>query len=144
MTTDQEVEDFIEHFGVRGQKWGVRRNRRANNLVKVGTGNASRSAKIRAGVTTSPLDLIRGRGFKGGAARRGERQISRNARVKSGESSVKDKLVYYGGTKYQDIIPTGKSAHNTKAAVGATIAGVVLVGVGKTVIKNMLGKKEDG
>lgn len=141
MTIDQEVEDILEHFGVRGQKWGVRRERRANLLVKVGEGKATRIEKIRAGATTSALDLYRGKGFKGGAAIRGARTISRNARVKSGESSVRDKLVYYGGTKYQDVVPTKKGAHNTKAAVGATIAGVMLVGIGKTVVKNLLKNK---
>lgn len=28
MTTDLEVSDFLEHFGIRGQRWGVRKTNR--------------------------------------------------------------------------------------------------------------------
>lgn len=30
MITDEDVDEFLEHFGVKGQKWGVRRNRESS------------------------------------------------------------------------------------------------------------------
>ena len=30
----QEVDDFFEHFGVKGMRWGVRRNRNNTNTIK--------------------------------------------------------------------------------------------------------------
>jgi hypothetical protein len=117
----------LEHFGVKGMKWGVRRERRAQTHVNVGKGEGTRSEKIRSGATIGPVDFVKGRGFQGAAARKGERQQLRNARVKSGESSVRDKIAYYGGSKYQDIFPTGKAATNTAAAVGASVAGAIIV-----------------
>ena len=131
------TDDFLEHYGVKGMRWGVRRDRRANTLVKVGKGKGTRSEKTRAALTTSPVDIVKGRGLKGGAKRRGERQLARNKRVRNGEASAKDYLVYYGGTKYQDLIPTGKDRLNTKAAVGATVAGYMLVSVGAQVARNL-------
>jgi hypothetical protein len=130
----QEDIDFLEHYGVKGQRWGVRRDRRANTLKKVGSGKGSGTEKLRAYTTVSPLDVARGRGFKGAAKLRGERQLSRNARIRKGEASVRDILVYYGGTKHQDLIPTNKKKTNTKAALGASIAGVVLVSIGSNAI----------
>lgn len=126
MIIDEEV--FLEHYGVKGMQWGVRRNRRANSLVKVGAGKGGKSEKVRAALTVGPIDLIKGRGLKGGAGRKGMRQLQRNARVKAGEASVSDKLKYYGGSKYQDIFPTGKAATNTKAAIGASVAGYLVFG----------------
>ena len=131
-------EYFLEHFGVAGMKWGVRRNRRANTLAKVGRGEGTKGEKLRAYSQLSPLDIAKGRGLRGGARVRGNRQLQRNARVKAGEGSVRDKLAFVGGSRYQDIFPTGKSAGNTKAAVGASIAGVLLVSVGSKAIKKAL------
>lgn len=128
--TQLTSKDYLEHFGVKGMRWGVRRDRRAQNLVNVGQGKGTATQKLRAYGTTSPLDVVRGRGFKGGARIRGQRQLARNKRIRNGEASVRDRLVYVGGTKYQDIFPTGKSRTNTSAAVGASIAGALVVSVG--------------
>lgn len=137
-----DVNDFLEHFGVKGMRWGVRRDNRANTLVRVGRGQGTKSQKVRAALTTSPLDIVKGRGLKGGALRRGQRQLARNSRVRSGEASVKDKLAYYGGSRYQDIIPTGKARSNTAAAVGASIAGVLLVNVGSQAVGSIIRKSQ--
>lgn len=126
---------YIEHYGVKGMQWGVRRDRRANTHVKVGEGLGNKSERIRSALTVGPVDLVKGGGFRGAAARRGKRQIDRNARVRAGESSAKDKIAYYGGSKYQDVFPTGKSSTNTKAAVGATIAGYLVVANGIALAK---------
>jgi len=135
MTVPLQVDiDWLEHHGVKGQQWGVRRQRRAGMLKKVGQGKGTRSEKIRAGMQVSALDLVRGKGFKGAARVRGERQVARNDRMKKGEASIKDRMAYIGGTRAQDILPTGKGPNNHKAAIGASVAGVVLLSVGMNVL----------
>lgn len=41
MTTQEEVDDFLEHHGVKGQKWGIR-NKRNKALT-----NAEKAARVR-------------------------------------------------------------------------------------------------
>lgn len=133
--SDESIDIFLEHYGAKGMKWGVRRDRRANNLAEVGIGE--NGSRLRALARYTPLDALKFRGLKKASGIRGERQLSRNARVRAGESSMRDKLVYYGGTKLQDIIPTGKSASNTRAAAGASIAGAMLIGIGMQAFKRL-------
>lgn len=105
--TDDEIDKyFLEHAGVKGMKWGVRRNNRAETLNRVGRGEGSGMDKVKAALNVSGIDLIKGRGLQGAAARRGARVTARNDRVQKGEGSVKDMLVYYGSTRYQDLLPS--------------------------------------
>lgn len=134
--TDEDIDKFLEHFGVKGQQWGVRRYNRAQARVNVGKGKGTTGQKLRSYANLGPIDLIKGGGLRGGAARKGARQISRNDRVRAGESSVRDKLAYYGGTRYQDIIPTSRSKKNAKSALGASVAGAVLVSIGIAAAKS--------
>ncbi len=135
---NEKGEDWLEHHGVKGQQWGVRRNRRANSLAEVGSGKGTTTQKLRALATMTPLDILRGRGLKTAARIRSTRQLARNERVKEGEASVKDKIAFYGGSRYQDIFPTGKPATNTHAMLGASIAGAIVVSMGTQVIKRAL------
>lgn len=43
------VEDVLEHYGIKGMKWGVRRRRGANGRVGGGKSNTSSSAKKEKG-----------------------------------------------------------------------------------------------
>ena len=135
------ADEFLEHFGIKGMQWGVRRDRRAAALVKVGSGQGTTSQKVRALARYTPLDAVKLRGLKKASRIRGERQLARNARVHAGESSVKDKIMFFGGVKLQDIIPTtGEKRFDGsagKAAIGASIAGALLLGVGRIAISNL-------
>lgn len=105
--TDDEIDMyFLDHTGVKGMKWGVRRNKRAETLNRVGRGEGSGKDKVKAALNVNAIDLIKGRGLQGAAARRGARVTARNDRVQKGEGSVKDMLVYYGSTRYQDLLPS--------------------------------------
>lgn len=97
---------YLEHYGVPGMKWGVRRNRRAERLAKVGRGEGSKSDKIRALGNVSLKDVAKGRGLKGAAKLRSDIQIARNERVASGKASVRDKLAYHGSARLSDLVPT--------------------------------------
>lgn len=140
----QEDVEFLEHFGIKGMQWGVRRDRRAQGLITVGQGKGTKGQKLSAVARYTPLDALKFRGIKKASRLRGERQLARNDRVRSGKSSVLDKLLYVGGTKAQDIIPTTgadrtnrHTANATKAAVGASITGALLVKVGLTTYKTI-------
>jgi hypothetical protein len=140
MNTDQAVDEFLEHHGVRGQKWGVRKLRRTQNFQQVGAGKGTTSQKFRAGYNTGPIDLVKGRGFRGGAARKGARQANANQLVNSGHRTTRATLTRLAGMRYQDVIPTNKAATNTTAAVGASLAGVILVKAGTTAVKKLAKK----
>lgn len=65
MTTEDEVNEFLSHYGVPGMKWGVRR---ANN-------RESRTARLKDGTATRRDKLIREADLDGGrtqAINRGE------------------------------------------------------------------------
>ena len=136
MIITEEV--YLEHFGVKGMKWGVRRDRRAQTHAKVGRGEGTRGERLRSAVQIGPKDFIKGRGLQGAARIKGARQLERNARVRSGQGSVRDKLAYVGGTRYQDMFPTGKSANNTKAAIGASVVGAFLFAQGAQILSKSL------
>jgi hypothetical protein len=141
VTNDVLVDDFLEHHGIRGQKWGIRKKRRAENFRQVGTGKATRMQKIRAGRSTGPIDLVKGGGFKGGAARKAKRITNANQLVESGHRTTRATLTRLKELHYQDIIPTSKSATNTKAAVGASVAGFVLANYGYVAVKKLAKSK---
>jgi len=106
---DQEVYDFLEHFGVKGMQWGVRRDNRVESLAKIGRGEGSLKDKTKAilgpnGVTVG--SIIKNKGLKEAAQKRADKLTERNYKVRSGEASVKQTLAYYGGTRFTDLIPT--------------------------------------
>ena len=144
MLIDEEVylvyeeEDFFEHHGIKGQKWGIRKQRRMENLRRVGQGDASTTQKLRAAYDTGPIDLVKGRGFKGGAARRSARQKKAFDNIGTGKTTARNILTRVAAHRVQDLIPTSKSKTNTKAAVGATMAGLVLAKVGHHVVKRAI------
>ncbi len=115
--------------------WGVRRNRRANRFLKVGTGKGNNSEKLRSYTDLGPIDLVKGRGFKGGALRKGVRITNANKNIKNGEFKARSILTYAANTRQQDLLPTSKSAANTKAAIGASLAAAILISAGQGYLK---------
>lgn len=133
MTALQEDLDFLEHVGVKGMKWGVRRNRRAELFKKRASGKANLTEKAYVQTHLGVVDRVKGGGTAGGAARKGARLQGRNDRVQNGKASVADYLLYYGTTKNKDIIPVrSKNAkttdRNKRALSAATAAGVLFAG----------------
>jgi len=117
----QDVE-FLEHFGVPGMKWGVRRDRRAGALVSLGSGEGGTISKVRsARDVLHPVDLVIGRGIRGGAKRRGARQLTRNAKVRSGQANAIDTIAYYGGTRAMDLIPVREKNVGKDTTAGRSI-----------------------
>jgi hypothetical protein len=129
-----EISDFLDHHGVRGQKWGIRKQRRAENFVKVGKGMGRPGERIRSATNVGPIDLVKGRGFRGAAARKGARQ----KKAFKGKLTGRKVLTRVAAVRYQDVIPTSQSKKNTSAAVGASIAGYILVHQGTKLVKKAI------
>lgn len=110
-----DEEEYLEHYGVKGMKWGVRRNRRAESLARVGRGEGTKGEKLKALGSVSVVDLVAGKGIKGAAKRRSDAQLERNKRVQSGKANIRDKMSYYGGTRIQDLAPSKTTTSSSKA-----------------------------
>ena len=113
MTTDIEVGEFLEHFGVKGMKWGVRNSERT---ARVASGNGSTGDKVRKVAGSSAVDLIRGKGVQGAAkiqVARGERK----ANLKTARKEVRGEIKAY-------------ATANKKRVLGASVAGALIGGPG--------------
>lgn len=102
-------EDYILHAGVKGMKWGVRRERRAERTRLASEPNASRALTFNQAVTDNWVlqtsYAIKNRSIKEGRKEYAEASRKRNELVKSGEASVSDRIRYYGSTRLEDLIP---------------------------------------
>ena len=136
-----EDAEFLEHFGMKGMKWGVRRQRRAESTARVGRGEGGGASKLRAvgtAVSRHPIDILRGHANLAKTSKiTATRQISRNKRVQSGHGSAMDIIKYYGSTRFQDLIPVkSKNAKlGMNAKKGKNMRGDVLaIGVGGAIV----------
>lgn len=98
--------DFLAHYGVKGMKWGVRKRakdrvkransnrlaKRSESLKRVSEGKGSIRDKAYALSTISSGKIIANKGFKNAAAEKASRLSDRNERVKSGKTTITDKL----------------------------------------------------
>ena len=107
----------LEHFGVKGMQWGVRRQRREARLRDVASGKSGTAGKLTnftgyiGGGTLprlGPVDLIKGGGIEGAAERKSRREKSRSDRFKKGKATAGDYVVRYGLLRPSDLIPVSK------------------------------------
>lgn len=139
-----EVEEFLEHHGIKGQKWGIRRLRRAELFKRASKPNSG-IAKTRA-ITggLGPIDLIKGRGISGGSDRKFKRISSRETRIRNGKSHISDKIIHYGSTRIEDLVPVknpkdkvGLGGKN-RDKIALAVAGTLFISnfLARSVIKN--------
>ncbi len=107
------LDDIIEHHGVKGQKWGVRRELRTAALERVGAGQGSTRDKLTAVNNSSGLSLARNHGLQGSAANAAANRRAVDARVARGEGSVNDFLKQHGGDR---LFNTGGKDKDVKRA----------------------------
>ena len=95
MVAMESTDDFLAHYGVKGMKWGVRKQSQADSLRRVSTGSASTKDKIRSVGGMSTLDVARGGGsIKRAAAKKADRiegKISKNDAKRAKQDAAKAK-----------------------------------------------------
>lgn len=93
-------DEALAHFGVKGMKWGVRRQSRLDRVSRVANGTASKLDKARVAYTdVSVASLTRNKGLRGAAASRQRELEGRKQRILKGEATTKDLLALHGGDK---------------------------------------------
>ena len=127
MATDMEVEDFLEHYGVKGMKWGVRKKSSKNSVTKAKPstsvakkdddsgllgrdGTAARIKRRKAGDTNNPgkisdADL--------------RNAVNRLNMEKQYRELTKDQKLFDGRKAAQGILNDSAKAVGTKVATGA-------------------------
>jgi len=100
-----DEEDYLEHFGKKGMKWGVRREFRLNATKRVATGKSTKWDKVI--VTTGaipPHRLLTQHGLQGAAKLTLKNVSARRERVLSGKHTINDILVHLGTQNLGDIL----------------------------------------
>lgn len=94
------AEDFLEHYGVKGMKWGVRRDRRLSRARRVARGTASKKDKTIFALTdTSAKSIKKNDGLAGAARVRANELARRKKRINEGRATVKDLIALNGGDR---------------------------------------------
>jgi hypothetical protein len=126
------VED-LEHAGVKGMKWGVRRERRNQALARSGQrirggGGGHVSSRLRSTARIGPVDFVRGRGLRGASERKAVRVGAQLERRKKGQSTTLDLVKRFGSTRITDLVPVRDTNANKKTSHKSDIAIVTAAG----------------
>lgn len=93
----------IKHFGVKGMRWGVRRDNRIARLERVGSGHGSRSDKVRVALGEVSTKSVSTHGSVAGAARnKAANMRARDARAAKGTATLMDVIARHGGDRMVD------------------------------------------
>lgn len=101
--TDDNTDAFLEHFGVKGMKWGVRREKHLNSLKRTAEGTGSFKDKYVAINSVSALDLFRGKGFQGALRMKISELEDRKTRTTEGKRIAGDVLSDLGLVGYANL-----------------------------------------
>ena len=92
MNDDENVEDFLEHFGVKGMKWGKRRSRSELQSAKESRSGGGKSAAKKAAAATAVVagaalaaTILRKSGGKPASAISGVGKAAASASANSGK-----------------------------------------------------------
>lgn len=122
MATDVEVSDFLEHFGIKGQKWGVRKEGRAQNRA---LNKASRQEDKRE--RTANIDRARA-SFNSVSARKQMKNAKsqyHKDKIDKGSREAR-KILNKTRTSVSKDYATSQAAKNGKEIVGALAVGAIL------------------
>lgn len=104
-----DLEDVVEHFGVKGMRWGVRRTRNVQKrsidpLKRVASGEGSKRDKAKVALRNYTIgDLAKGRSLKKSAARRVDIIKKNQDKVNAGQDRVRNVLALTAGVRIKDL-----------------------------------------
>ncbi len=115
--SDEDIDAVLEHAGVKGMKWGVRREKRLQRATRVADGTASTKDKAGFFLTdTSKSAMNRNGGMAGAAAVRAKELSGRKERITSGNAKVSDAVALLGGDR---LWISGKIKEDTPVKLGS-------------------------
>lgn len=98
-------EEALIHFGIKGMKWGTRKQKKLDAANRVASGNASISQKIRFGASATTKELVvSGGSLKTIARARANTLQAQKDRIQSGKATTLDILDRFGNTPILDIV----------------------------------------
>ena len=112
--TFETPEDILEHFGVKGMHWGVRKARRVEKqnarvqkrvdaVRRVAEGGGNRRDKIRVSFSTTTFDALMSRNNQEMAQRTLNRMQKHQSKILAGKRKTQDILARAQGVRYRDL-----------------------------------------
>lgn len=133
----QEDIDFLEHFGVKGMKWGVRQQKRLDMTKRVAEGKGSLGDRVRVAGAQSMISNIRGKNLKGAAARQVKDLENLKRRMDLGRTTTGDYLNRMGTIKLFNAGGTGDKATAKAEAKGSIKKGEMTTHAKLKVARNL-------
>lgn len=139
MSTEAEIEEFLEHFGVQGMKWGVRKQQRHDRNLNRIQKRVDRTARIAEGSASLKDRALGSAVTKKGAQRQLQRyanaQAKWDAKLAVGKGKRREKLVEkMGGVKISEINFHAKGDAKAKMDNGQKAAVAYLAVVGTALV----------
>ena len=131
MADEKKIDDFIEHFGVKGMKWGVRRNKSKSGVSRLRGAVLDRNQRA----TQKQIRRSKGKGTLSDRAAQATLKMSvgekrakeyrdfrlsylkdQRKRISEGETSVLDKLQTYSTINVTDLLVSRTSGNSGRLA----------------------------
>lgn len=123
MVTDEEVEEFLEHYGKKGMHWGIRGTRRVQKRLdrtqRIATGKASVIDRLLGSAVTAK-----------GANRQLQRGANQQAKINAGKLKALNSLNIVAGVKVKDLNYHKKGDSKAKMDRGQKAAIGIVAGLG--------------
>lgn len=101
--SEDQIDSYFEHAGVKGMKWGVRKQKRLDRLNRVAAGQGNRRDRANVRLTEiSSKNYVKNKGLEGAARSKASRMSARRDRILRGEATAKDLIAHYGGDRLWD------------------------------------------
>lgn len=96
---------YLSHYGRKGMKWGVRRERDLQSMRRVGEGKGSALDVHRSLGRIGQTEMIKDMGLKNAAKKKADIWEKRKKRILAGKATAKDLLLHIGTTRLSDLGP---------------------------------------
>lgn len=103
--TNVSQADFLAHYGVKGMKWGKRKQAALESNTRLAKGEGTKKDKLKLGLTVSGLELLKARGSGARIAQmRMNKLVNQKSRMESGQATLRDKLETIGSKSLVEIL----------------------------------------